>query len=360
MTNTTVTLAWSNSTNAFPSQAPAIQGGPWAANSLKMVAGTSNTLSWAAWSNRPTQGTNTIRLEIKTYSPSNPYAQTIITTNLAAYSTNCAITGLTNTNSFYQATLGFVSDDGGAVRVASTQFRIVTGPADPPTSPRIAGANELGILYVNPGAFEVGQLDPIPVGIELSLPSLYYSDGLRFEVDDTGILKLSLGQEPFGSSQTSYSIVLRALDPSTGLYADTAYTIVVKTDVSSQITFVDLADLTYSGQAKVHSAQATGVTGFSYKYVSQDGISYPESSAAPANAGQYTVTATVTDVDKVGSARKDFTIAKATPTISAAPTASAITYGQRLADSTLNGGTASTAGTYAFTTPSTAPNAGTG
>ncbi|NBS87655.1 MAG: hypothetical protein EBS60_06185, partial [Verrucomicrobia bacterium] len=92
MTNTTVTLAWSNSTNAFPSQAPAIQGGPWAANSLKMVAGTNNTLAWAAWSNRPTQGTNTIRLEIKTYSPSNPYnTQTVITTTLSADRTNCVV-----------------------------------------------------------------------------------------------------------------------------------------------------------------------------------------------------------------------------------------------------------------------------
>jgi len=151
-------------------------------------------------------------------------------------------------------------------------------------------------------------LDPIPAGINVSLPNWYYNDGWRFEVDGTGILKLRDGA--FGISQTSYSIVLTALDPSTGLYADTAYTIVVKTDVSSQITFVDPADLTYSGQAKVHSAQATGVTGFSYKYVSQDGISYPESSAAPTNAGQYTVTATVTDVDKVGSASKNFEIAK--------------------------------------------------
>jgi hypothetical protein len=265
MTNTTVTLAWSNNTNAFPTQAPAIQGGPWAANSLKMVAGTNNTLSWAAWSNRPTQGTNSIRLEIKTYSPSNPYSQTVITTTLPADSTNYVVTGLTNTNSFYQATLGFISMDDGAARATSTQFRIVTGPADPPASPRIAGANEMGILYVNPETSEVGQLDPIPAGINVSLPNWYYNDGWRFEVDDTGILKLRDGA--FGISQTYYSIVLTALDPSTGLYADTAYTIVVKTDVSSQITFVDLADLTYSGQAKVHSAQATGVTGFSYKYV---------------------------------------------------------------------------------------------
>jgi autotransporter-associated beta strand protein len=52
------------------------------------------------------------------------------------------------------------------------------------------------------------------------------------------------------------------------------------------------------------------------------------------------------------------TVDKATPTISVVPTASGITYGQTLASSTLSGGTASTAGTFAFTTPSTAPNAG--
>jgi hypothetical protein len=52
-------------------------------------------------------------------------------------------------------------------------------------------------------------------------------------------------------------------------------------------------------------------------------------------------------------------VSKANPTISVAPTASAITYGQTLASSTLTGGTASTPGMYAFTTPSTAPNAGT-
>ena len=53
------------------------------------------------------------------------------------------------------------------------------------------------------------------------------------------------------------------------------------------------------------------------------------------------------------------TVSKATPTISAVPTATAITYGQTLASSTLSGGTASVAGTFAFTSPSTAPNAGT-
>ena len=52
-------------------------------------------------------------------------------------------------------------------------------------------------------------------------------------------------------------------------------------------------------------------------------------------------------------------IAQATPVISAGPSASAISYGQTLAASTLTGGTASPTGSFAFTTPSTAPNAGT-
>jgi hypothetical protein len=50
---------------------------------------------------------------------------------------------------------------------------------------------------------------------------------------------------------------------------------------------------------------------------------------------------------------------KLDPTVDTWPTASAITYGQTLADSTLTGGSASVPGTFTFTTPGTAPNAGT-
>ncbi|MGA2752479.1 MAG: glycoside hydrolase family 44 protein [Terracidiphilus sp.] len=50
---------------------------------------------------------------------------------------------------------------------------------------------------------------------------------------------------------------------------------------------------------------------------------------------------------------------KATPTVSAWPTASAITYGQTLASSTLSGGTASVPGAFSWTTPATAPATGT-
>ena len=49
------------------------------------------------------------------------------------------------------------------------------------------------------------------------------------------------------------------------------------------------------------------------------------------------------------------TTGKDATTISAVPTASAITYGQKLLDSALSGGTASVAGSFAWKTPSTAP-----
>jgi hypothetical protein len=51
-------------------------------------------------------------------------------------------------------------------------------------------------------------------------------------------------------------------------------------------------------------------------------------------------------------------VVKASPDITTWPSASAITYGQTLASSTLSGGFVVTAGTFSFTTPTTAPIAG--
>jgi hypothetical protein len=53
------------------------------------------------------------------------------------------------------------------------------------------------------------------------------------------------------------------------------------------------------------------------------------------------------------------TVNKATPTITTAPTATAIVYGQTISASTLSGGAASVPGTFAFSTPTLAPTAGT-
>jgi hypothetical protein len=63
-----------------------------------------------------------------------------------------------------------------------------------------------------------------------------------------------------------------------------------------------------------------------------------------------------------GTTTKTYTVTvtrnKATPSVTTWPTASAITYGQTLASSTLSGGSSTPAGSFAWTTSSTAPNVG--
>jgi len=86
-------------------------------------------------------------------------------------------------------------------------------------------------------------------------------------------------------------------------------------------------------------------------------------SGTPTTAGSsYSLTVTATDqYSKSGSQTYTLVISKATPTVSASawPTASAITYGQTLASSTLSGGTGSVPGSFAFTTTTTTPAVGT-
>jgi hypothetical protein len=60
-----------------------------------------------------------------------------------------------------------------------------------------------------------------------------------------------------------------------------------------------------------------------------------------------------------GSGGGSTTTSQTTPTVASWPTASAITYGQTLASSTLSGGTASVPGAFSWTTSSTAPATGT-
>ena len=74
------------------------------------------------------------------------------------------------------------------------------------------------------------------------------------------------------------------------------------------------------------------------------------------------VTFTPTNTTDYNSATTTVTVtvdSKTTPTITAPPTATGITYGETLASSTLSGGTASVAGSFAWTTSTTAPGVGT-
>lgn len=91
-------------------------------------------------------------------------------------------------------------------------------------------------------------------------------------------------------------------------------------------------------------------------------FSYTPASGTVLSAGTQSLNAAFTpsDSSKVASATatNSLTVNKATPTVSAWPTASAITSGQTLAFSKLSGGAASTPGSFVFTTPSTSPGVG--
>ena len=93
-------------------------------------------------------------------------------------------------------------------------------------------------------------------------------------------------------------------------------------------------------------------------------FSYNPTNGTVLNAGTNTLVGTftpsnTTNYSSGGTITNTVVVAKGTPTISVIPTASSISYSRTLASSTLSGGVASVAGSFAFTTPSTLPPVGT-
>ena len=129
--------------------------------------------------------------------------------------------------------------------------------------------------------------------------------------------------------------------------------------------------LEYTGVAQnlINAGTATGGTLYYALGTSEaaptDASAWSETVPKGTDVGQYYVWYKVvgdeTHGDIAPAGPLSVTIAKATPTISEAPTAGAITYGQTLAESTLNGGSATCnsqtiAGSFAWTTSTTAPS----
>jgi RHS repeat-associated protein len=124
--------------------------------------------------------------------------------------------------------------------------------------------------------------------------------------------------------------------------------------VTPTITWTPPTAITYGTALSTAQLDATtGVVG-TYSYspalgtILTVGTHYLSVTFTPTDTTDYTTATSVVIL----------TVNKATPTVTAWPMASSINYGQTLASSTLSGGTASVAGSFSFTTPSTAPGAG--
>ena len=131
---------------------------------------------------------------------------------------------------------------------------------------------------------------------------------------------------------------------------------------AQSITFGSLPDQSYA--AAPITLAATASSGLPVSYVSSDAgvASISGSTVSIVGVGLATVTASQSGnafYDAAVNVSQTLTVTQATPVVAAWPTASAITYGQSLASSTLGGGSAAVAGTFAWTTPGTKPSAGT-
>jgi hypothetical protein len=231
-------------------------------------------------------------------------------------------------------------------------------------------------------------VDDIYVQVQ-TVPELTLSGTLTGKVDEAlsgGYPVLFSGHPPivFSASNLPAGLTIGSSNglitgtPSAGgagtatIYASNSYGLVSTNlafniaKAASTITVTGTNSFTFSGNPQgpgplnVSQTGSGGAVSVSYEGVSP--TVYASSTNRPMNAGSYQAVASVaadSNYDGASSSPFLFTIAKAVPTISAAPTASAITYGQTLAASTLTGGTASPTGSFAFTSPSVVPNAGT-
>ena len=152
-------------------------------------------------------------------------------------------------------------------------------------------------------------------------------------------------------------------------------------DVELEIEYYDPATLTAAPTAATGLEYTGGAQNLINAGTATDGTLYyglGTADAAPTDASAWSETVpTGTDVgqyyvwykvvgdethgDIAAAGPLEVNIAKATPTISEAPTAGAITYGQTLAESTLDGGSATcnsqtVAGSFTWTTSTTVPS----
>ncbi|NCZ53225.1 MAG: hypothetical protein EBY81_04950, partial [Verrucomicrobia bacterium] len=355
---TNAVVIWSNNTNDYPVQAPQI-GGTWVAQSLRLAnPANPNTISWVAWTNTPAVGsTNSIRVEVtgSLLSFSSP-ATVKFVTNLPADSTSLEIpAGTLPTNQVYSAKVGFVTMTGGATRSTETQFRMVTGPMNPPAQPVLSGAL-IGNMNVTPGTDVVGTLaafSDLDAGDTetLSLPTLTSPDANdnNLFVLDGRVIKLAGGTFDY-ATRPFYSILVRATD-SYGLYSETAYTVSVQGTQS--ITFADLTktygdapfDLTATapGGAVTYTSSNTGVAEISGSTVTIKGAGVANITASQVGGGAYLAAIPVV---------KTLTVNQAASTISVTGGGTKFTYtgsGQGLDASTTTGSTGAVTYVYAGT-----------
>jgi hypothetical protein len=221
-----------------------------------------------------------------------------------------------------------------------------------PTSFTVSGADMTeGIKVTPPSGFEVSTSSTFASGVGNSASPI--TIGSTGTIAQTTVYVRLAASAPVASSPFSGNIVLSSAGAASVNVATVSSTV---NKATPTITTAPTASAITFGQTLASSTLSGGAAS------TPGSFAFTTPTTAP-NAGTASqgVTFTPTDSSNFNTVTTsvNVTVNRATPTISTAPSASAITFGQTLASSTLSGGAASTGGTFAFTTPATAPNAGT-
>ena len=239
--------------------------------------------------------------------------------------------------------------------------------------------------YTGPTSINAGTVSFYPGSSQASSISVANNAVAQFTLGDatpttSGSLTLSSGSKVRISGTpingTSYTLFTAAggitgtptLETPISLYSlkkstDGNSLILEFTKITPTITVIP-GTYTYSGSMQgpgVNEVSKGGSQGLITLSYAGTGSTIYSSSTPPTNAGNYTVTATVSadaTYNQANSAATAFTILKATPTVSVEPIASPVNRaGALLSTSTLSGGTASVPGTYSWQFPTTPVNA---
>jgi streptogramin lyase len=206
------------------------------------------------------------------------------------------------------------------------------------------------------------------IGVSIFDTALSTSCGsFRADTASTGLATFS--SVCFANAKTSDTLVASISEEdgftdtaASNSFAIAKYTPLISWNPAASITY----GTTLSGvmTATANNGEDTLMGTFSYTATPTGGKASTVTGTTVLTVGSYTLTATFTPTDNtdyaLGATKSvTLTVTQATSTISAWPTASSITYGQKLANSTLTGGTASTKGTFAWNPSSTIPPVGT-
>ncbi|MCX6404201.1 MAG: IPT/TIG domain-containing protein [Actinobacteria bacterium] len=153
----------------------------------------------------------------------------------------------------------------------------------------------------------------------------------------------------------SYSVTFTPTD-STGFNSNTTTASVVVGKTTPTVTTTPAASAITYGQTLASSSLTGGAASVAGTFA------FSTPTAAPATGtASYNVTFTPTDTANYNTTNFNVSVTtnKATPSVTATPSAAGITYGAALSTATLSGGSASVAGTFAYVSSATTPNAGT-